>query len=51
MKKEFYTPPYLELHRFQIERPFCDSTGTDSLDDFSVLGGLTDSDWDEELIF
>ena len=27
MKKEFYTPPCLELHRFQIERPFCDSTG------------------------
>lgn len=48
MKKEFYTPPCLELHRFQIERPFCDSTGTDALDDFGLLDdtGLT---WDEEL--
>ena len=47
MKKEFYTPPYLELHRFQIERPFCDSTGTDnSIDDFDLLDD-TDIVWDE----
>ena len=47
MKKEFYIKPDLELHRFQIERPFCDSTGTDSLDDFTLVDpGVT---WDEEL--
>ena len=48
MKKEFYIKPDLELHRFQIERPFCDSTGTDTLDDFTIIdpGTIT---WDEEL--
>ena len=48
MKKEFYTPPYLELHRFQIERPFCDSYGGDPTEDFDLIdpGTIT---WDEEL--